>query len=168
MWLAQIALEVAVTLRKFLMRHFFLPRPDFLRVLWFTPEPDASTGRYHFMQYIGHPWYINPTFTQRWSLKSWALWLTGGYVPSNHLPEYRPEGYRIAELGPVSLEGKGVDEMQGAKQRIMTRFGGCPFSYIQETAMTPCRPENLHGLVSRGDGATKQDYDSETRRLAKK
>lgn len=89
-------------------------------------------------------------------------------MPSKYLPEYRPEGYRIGELGPVSLEGKGIDEMQGAKQRIMTRLQGCPFSYIQESTKTPYKPKHLHRLVSRGDGVTNQDYDSETSRLAKR
>ncbi|KAJ5173597.1 uncharacterized protein N7500_001528 [Penicillium coprophilum] len=141
-WLTQTALEAVVTVRKFLIRHFFLPRPDFLRSRWFTSEPDPSTGRYHFMQYIGHPWYIKPTLIQRWGLKSWVLWFTGGYIPSKYLPEYRPEGYRIADLGPVSLEGKGADEMRDAKQRVMTRFQGCPFSYIQETK-TPYKTKRL-------------------------
>lgn len=167
-WLTQTVLEAAVSLRKFLLRHFFWPRPDFLRVLWFTPEPDPSSGRYHFMQYIGHPWYIKPTLTRRWNLKSWILWLAGGYVPSASHPEYRPEGYRIAELGPVSLEGRGINEMQGAKQRILTKFQGCPFSHIQGTMKAPYNPEHLHGLGSMGDGAADQNYDSETRRLAKK
>lgn len=120
------------------------------------------------MQYIGHPWYIKPTLTKRWNLKSWVLWLTGGYIPSKYLPEYRPEGYRIADLGPVSLEGKGIDEMQGAKQKIMTRFPGCPFSSIQQTTKVPYKPEHLHTFGSREDGVMSQDYDSEMRRLAKK
>lgn len=89
-------------------------------------------------------------------------------MPSKYLPEYRPEGYRIAELGPVSLEGKGIDEMQGAKQRIMTSFQGCPFSYIQESTKTLYKPKHLHRLVSRGEGVTNQDYDSETSRPAKR
>lgn len=145
------AVKATVTLRKFLIRHFFLPRPDFLRSRWFTSKPDSSTRRYHFMQYIGHPWYIKPSLTQRWNFKSWMLWLTGGYVPSNHQPEYRPEGYHIAELGPVSLEGKGIDEMQRAKQRVMTRFQGCPFPHIQKTTSTPCKPEQLHTGLCPGE-----------------
>jgi len=81
------------------------------------------------MQYIGHPWYINPTLGRRWNLNSWLLWLTGGYVPSSQRPEYRPEGYKIAELGPASLEGKGLDEMEKRKPIIAQKFRGCPFPY---------------------------------------
>jgi hypothetical protein len=125
----RMSMSTAVAVRKFLIRHFFWPRPDFLRVGWFTQEPDPVTGRYHFMQYIGHPWYINPTLSQRWRFKSWLLWLTGGFVPSQDLPEYRPQGYKLAELGPIALEGKGIDEMREGKQRIMTGFQGCPFPH---------------------------------------
>ncbi|KAJ5732694.1 hypothetical protein N7493_004175 [Penicillium malachiteum] len=90
-WLIQKALDTAVILRKFLIKHFLLPRPHFLRSRWLTSEPDPS-GRYHFLQYIGHPWYINPTFTRRWNFNSWVLWLTGGYVPSKYHPEHRLKG----------------------------------------------------------------------------
>lgn len=89
-------------------------------------------------------------------------------MPSKNLPEYRPEGYRIAELGPVSLEGKGIDEMQDEKQKIMTRFQGCPFSYLQETRKIPFKPKHPHRLGPRGDGVTNPKYDSETGHLAKK
>ncbi|KAJ9615189.1 hypothetical protein H2200_001263 [Cladophialophora chaetospira] len=126
-WLVQTALNTAVAIRKVLLRHFFLPRPGFLRVLWLTQESQPTTGRYHFMQYIGHPWYIKPSLTRRWNFNSWVLWLSGGYIPSKSLAGYRPEGYKIAELGPVALEGKGINEMQDAKQRIMVGFRGCPF-----------------------------------------
>ncbi|KAJ6014657.1 hypothetical protein N7540_009248 [Penicillium herquei] len=134
-WLSQTALYTAIILRKFLIRHFFLPRPHFFRSRWFTSEPDAS-GRYHFLQYIGHLWYINPTFKRRWNFNSWVLWLTGGYVPSKYHPEYRPEGYRILELGPVSLEGKGRDQMWSEKQKIEKKFQtlGCLFSAVQPQA----------------------------------
>ena len=125
MWVQQ-ALHLAITFRKYILSNLFLPRPQFLRVLWFTPTPDETTGKYHFMQYIGHPWYIKPTLTQRYNLNSWLLWLTGGFVPSDSKPEYRPDGYKINELGPVSLEGKGIDEMEAAKPLIQ-RLQGCPF-----------------------------------------
>ncbi len=124
----QISLTAVVMLRKFLLRHFFLPRFAFLRMRWFTTGPDRATGRYHFLQYIGYPWYIKPTLAQRWNLKSWILWLTGGYVPSKHLPKYRSEGYKIAELGPTALESKGIEEMHDAKQTVIAQFHGCPFS----------------------------------------
>lgn len=95
-----------------------------MRVLWFS-DADPVTGRYHFEQYIGRPWYIKPTLMRRFKFNSWLLWLTGGYLPSNDQPQYRPEGYKINELGPTSLEGKGLDEMENAKLAI-SKAQGCP------------------------------------------
>ncbi|KAJ5730016.1 uncharacterized protein N7483_004524 [Penicillium malachiteum] len=137
-WVIQTALDMVVILRKFLIRHIFLPRPESLRSHWFTSDVNAL-GRYHFMQYIGHPWYIKPTLTRRWNFNSWVLWLTGGFVPSKYLTEYRPNGYQISELGPVSLEGKGIDEMQSDKQRIGTMLQGCPFSHLQGKTNAPSK-----------------------------
>ena len=128
----QRTLHLSVAVRKWLIRNLFLPRPTFMRVLWFTPTPDSTTGKYHFMQYIGHPWYIKPTLTRRWNLNSWLLWLTGGFMPSEKRSEYRPEGYNISHLGPVSLEGKGANEMEAAKPAIR-RVQGCPLFMHQET-----------------------------------
>jgi hypothetical protein len=121
----QTTLDTAVAIRKFLLRHLFLPRPHFMRKVWFS-EANPQTGKYHFEQYIGHPWYIEPSFGRRWNLKSWLLWATGGYVPSTSKTQYRPEGYLIPDLGPVKLEGQGMDEMEAAKPAIRS-IQGCPF-----------------------------------------
>ena len=51
-------------------------------------------------------------------------------MPSETQRQYRPEGYKIADLGPVALEGKGVEEMQPAKDKIR-KLQRCPF-YIGE------------------------------------
>ena len=128
----QNTLNMAMGLRKRLIRNLFLPRPEIMRVLWFTLKADSVTGRYHLEQYIGHPWYIKPTMARRWSPKSCLLWLTGGYVPSETYREYRPEGYKIAEIGPVSLEGKDIDEMEIAKVGIL-RAQKCPFLRTSQT-----------------------------------
>ena len=121
----QNTLDFAIGLRKWLIQQLFLPRPQLLRVLWFS-DADETTGKYHFEQYIGHPWYIKPTLARRWHLKSCLLWLTGGYIPSEKGRRFRPEGYRILDLGPVSLEGKGTVEMEAAKVTIRS-MQGCPF-----------------------------------------
>ncbi|KAL9106299.1 MAG: hypothetical protein Q9227_008634 [Pyrenula ochraceoflavens] len=128
----QKTLRLAIGLRKLILRNLFLPRPEFMRVQWFTPAADDFTGKYHFMQYIGHPWYIKPTLSRRWNFNSWLLWLTGGFVPSEKRREYRPEGYAISDLGPVALEGKGREEMDAAKNTIR-RIQGCPFHQSQKT-----------------------------------
>jgi hypothetical protein len=121
----QAALNIGIGLRKFILKHLLPPRPGFMRMPWFS-KADRETGKYHFEQYIGKPWYIKPTFARRWNIQSWLLWLTGGYVPSSSQMEYRPEGYTIPELGPARFEGKGLEEMEVAKSAIR-KIQGCPF-----------------------------------------
>lgn len=119
------ALELGISLRKLFVRHLLPPRPWSMRALWFT-DADPRTGNFHAAQYVGHPWYVEPTLRRRWNLNSWLLWLSGGYVPSSSTPEYRPEGYEIQKLGPVQFEGKGLEEMKVARDAIL-KLQGCPF-----------------------------------------
>ncbi|KAK4897311.1 hypothetical protein LTR27_004831 [Elasticomyces elasticus] len=109
--LAGSVLKVVVLLRKLLVRHFFLPRPYFLRKRWFSDELNAD-GRFNFEQYIAHPWYIRPTLYNRWGLDSWLIRMVGGSVPGDEGLKYFPQGYIITELGPENLRGKGEHDMQ--------------------------------------------------------
>ncbi|CAN9466821.1 unnamed protein product [Alternaria alternata] len=118
-------LETVIEVRKFILRNFFLPRPHFLRKEWFT-ELDGKTGRAHFGQYIAHPWYIKPTFITRWGPKALLLRLIGGAVPGDE--KYHPDGYRIHELGPSELVGKGDTEMGKTRGELRARRMGCVFS----------------------------------------
>jgi hypothetical protein len=121
----QTTLNLGIFLRKFILRYLCPPRPQSMRPQWFS-KADPKTGKYHAEQYIGLPWYVEPSLRRRWNLNSWLLWLTGGHVPSKSTPEYRPEGYRIQELGPVQLEGKGLKEMEAARD-VISKLQGCPF-----------------------------------------
>lgn len=121
-----ILLNILVEIRRFLLRHFFLPRPHFWRAKWFT-EPNPQTGRINFCRYVAHPWYIRPSLSARWGWKAWALWLVGGAVPGS--PEYLPEGYLIPELGPTSLTGKGESEMAATRRELKSKRGGCIFAH---------------------------------------
>jgi hypothetical protein len=118
-------LDVLVEVRKALLRNLFLPRPFFMRATWFTPL-DRDTGRANFCRYIAHPWYVQPSFFSRWGPKALLLRLVGGAVPGS--PKYRPEGYRIHELGPSELVGKGTAEMEQTKKDLRARRVGCVFS----------------------------------------
>jgi hypothetical protein len=89
-----------------------------MRVRSVVREPDAVSGNLRCLQYIGRPFYVKPTISRRWGLKAWLLWTFGGHVPAADLPEYKPEGYRIEDLGPSSLQGRGVAEMQVASCTI--------------------------------------------------
>ena len=111
-----------MAIRKFLLRHAFLPRPSFLRVQWFT-EPDPQTGRSNFLNYTAHPWYIKPSFSARWGWKAWMVWFVGGVVPGDR--KYFPEGYRICELGPDDLVGMGEVEMDKTRDELKVKRAGC-------------------------------------------
>ncbi|KAH9843354.1 NAD(P)-binding protein [Teratosphaeria destructans] len=109
-----VMLDLLVDIRRMIVRHLFLPRPYFLRQRWFSDEPTID-GRYHFAQYIAHPWYIKPTWSKR---------IVGGAVPGDEGDKYCPHGYKIAELGPQNLCGKGDVEMDQTRRRLAS---GCPF-----------------------------------------
>ncbi|KAF1832410.1 NAD(P)-binding protein [Decorospora gaudefroyi] len=96
--------NTAIHVRKWALRNLFLPRPYCLRVKWFT-EMNGHSGRAHFCSYTAHPWYIKPSFSARWGPKALILRAFGGMVPGNQ--KYCPDGYRIRELGPEELVGKG-------------------------------------------------------------
>ncbi|KAF2114579.1 hypothetical protein BDV96DRAFT_647275 [Lophiotrema nucula] len=111
-------LRLIVKLRKIALRHLCLPRPSFMSVKWFTAS-DPCTGRIHFERYIAQPWYIKPSFWARWGLKALVLRIVGGAVPGD--PQYCPEGYRISELGPAELKGKGEEEMDATQSELRRR-----------------------------------------------
>lgn len=118
-------LDMVVEVRKTVLRNFCLPRPSFLRKEWFT-EQDQQTGQANFCRYTAHPWYIKPSFSARWGPKALLLRLIGGMIPGEK--RYFPDGYRIHELGPSELVGKGDVEMKKTREHLRARRKGCVFS----------------------------------------
>lgn len=57
---------------------------------------------------------------------SWSLGLP---LPGDDGDRYSPGGYRIAEVGPTSMRGKGAEYARESFDRLeRTRSSGCPFS----------------------------------------
>jgi hypothetical protein len=54
------------------------------------------------------------------------LRLIGGIVPGEE--KYFPDGYRIHELGPSELVGKGDAEMSKTREELRARRTRCVFS----------------------------------------
>jgi hypothetical protein len=54
------------------------------------------------------------------------LRLVGGVVPGEK--KYIPGGYRIHELGPEELVGKGEAEMERTREGLRARKVGCSFT----------------------------------------
>lgn len=115
-------------IRRTLMSYFFLPRPFALRYNPLT-DLDPRTGRMFFNEYQNQPWYVKPTFLTRNSPMAWFRWAIGGPYPDGK--NYKPEGYKIFELGPQKLEGKGVEECEATRDRLMNEVRGCPFAFAK-------------------------------------
>jgi hypothetical protein len=105
-----------------MLRYLSLPRPSWLKVLWFTDKPDPVTCKYHSFQYVAHPWYIKPTFRARWGFDGLRTRLYGGILPGEEDSRYCPEGYLISGLGPDGLRGKGEDEMVQTRMRLREKW----------------------------------------------
>ena len=122
------AIEKALLLRKLVLRHLALPRPEFMRKKYVSDEPEAN-GRYSSREYLSHPWYVKPTLKRRWGMKAWTTRLLGRKLPGDDGNKYSPEGYAITEVGPAKLTKSGLREMEADLDRIRaSRPGSCPFS----------------------------------------
>ncbi|KAI1499035.1 hypothetical protein F5X99DRAFT_298089 [Biscogniauxia marginata] len=119
-------LYTAFVIRKFVLRYLMLPRFSYLNRL---TDPDPKTGRMHERYTYGNfPFYVKPTFWNRWGPKAWAVWLYGGKLPGDDPEEFMPEGYTFADLGPRNRAGMGVEEMEADVKKMMASDrGGCPF-----------------------------------------
>ncbi len=78
--------------------------------------------------YETQPWYVKPNFWNRYEPRAWKNWIMGLPVPGDEGDKYRPSGYKIPEIGPDSMKGKGADYMRMSKERLVgARMKGCPF-----------------------------------------
>lgn len=122
-------LRSVLALRRVLLRYLSLPRPDSKRVRVLNETPNPTTGLWNTKLWIAHPWYLQPTFLNRWGLKALFVRLFGtGAVPSAQ-NEYREAGYDVWTIGPTAQEGRGREEMEAmvAEMKAMDYAGGCPF-----------------------------------------
>ncbi|KAK3368823.1 hypothetical protein B0T24DRAFT_595631 [Lasiosphaeria ovina] len=116
--------RVTVAVRKFVVRHLCLPRPHWLRMRHLLDGPDPHTGRYHVARWIAHPWYAR---RGRWSPRAWLRWARGRVEEENR---FHAEGYKIREVGPARLVGKGGDEMDEIEQSVRASRGACPLGTL--------------------------------------
>ena len=122
-----LAIETILGVRKYVIRHFMLPRPELLRKRYVSSLPEDN-GRYSSIEYLSHPWYVKPTLKRRWGSRAWITRFLGRKLPGDDGNKYSPEGYLISEVGPRDLVGSGKSEMHADFIRIQgTTPGGCPF-----------------------------------------
>ena len=122
-------LSGTLLLRKALLRYLALPRPEFLRYRWIETGNDSRSRRYYLYDYLAHPWYIKPTLRRRWGPGAWMTKLLGYKLPGDDGDKYCPEGYTITDVGPEAFSGKGMQDMEKTRFRLVQADRGrCPFS----------------------------------------
>ncbi|KAL8733566.1 MAG: hypothetical protein Q9166_001974 [cf. Caloplaca sp. 2 TL-2023] len=115
------------TIRKLLLRHLYLPR-----IIPSTRYPTPSQtdpNRIHLPQVPMHPWYIRPTFINRWGPRALLARFKGEVLPGDD-KRFLPEGFLTRALGPVGLKGRGRVEQEVEVKRIRECADGgmgCPF-----------------------------------------
>lgn len=126
-------LQIANTvfeIRRFVLRYLSPPRPHFMRVQVSTDDADPVTNNYYQNSYLAHPYYNKPGIWNRWGPIAWFKWLSGGDLPGSNGSLFSPEGYKVEEVGPASMKGKGGDEMREMEEKIRAeRSTGCPFAF---------------------------------------
>ncbi|KAJ5491166.1 hypothetical protein N7539_002733 [Penicillium diatomitis] len=121
------AISSILFLRKWVLRHLCLPRPYALRKAPFTENLDEN-GRVFVTQWDAAPYYVKPTFWNRWGPTALFTRVLGLPVPGDEGDKYYPEGYQIEDVGPTYFEGKGHKTLQKTMEEYKGyRTGKCPF-----------------------------------------
>ncbi|KAI8629833.1 hypothetical protein F5Y19DRAFT_484749 [Xylariaceae sp. FL1651] len=125
----QTIFNFAISLRKVLLRYFFLPRPYFLRHVYIEENPHPLTGRYNVSRWRFHPWYAAPSYKGRWGILAWITWAIGKEKDRVGAKKFIPEGYLLTEVGPHEKVGKGKREMQDTAIDLAAKDPHrCPFA----------------------------------------
>ncbi|KAJ9652114.1 hypothetical protein H2198_008642 [Neophaeococcomyces mojaviensis] len=118
-------LDLFMSARRILLRHFALPRFDFQRSKSLSKETSPE-GRRWIKIWSTTPHYVKPNLWNRLGPSGIYQLLLGAPRPGDS--GMHPEGYLRSNVGPRAFDGKGKQEFEHEKQRITkTRTGGCPF-----------------------------------------
>jgi hypothetical protein len=101
-----------LNIRAFVLRYCVLPRfypDDFGQGP--TSCPLNKNGRYQRTKYLFEPWYVRETW---WNKTFSLIGKRPGY-------EYRSEGFKVDELGPEKLAGKGLEAMKKDVEKMKAR-----------------------------------------------
>ncbi|KAJ5728822.1 uncharacterized protein N7483_003330 [Penicillium malachiteum] len=119
--------SVLLTTRKLFIRYLMLPRPQFLKVNNISQQPDEH-NKFYLTSWEAAPYYVKPTFWNRWGPTAWLTWALGRPVPGDEGDKYYPSGYHIQDIGPKFFEGKGQKAIEETMKELeITRTGKCPF-----------------------------------------
>ncbi|KAL8774490.1 MAG: hypothetical protein Q9209_000863 [Squamulea sp. 1 TL-2023] len=119
--------SIICVIRKFTLRHLSLPR--FIPLTRIpTPSP-TNPDRIHLPRARVYPWYIRPTFNNRWGPMALIARFRGEMLPGDDA-RFMSGGFCTMELGPFGLMGHGLDEQEVEVKRmkgIADEGRGCPF-----------------------------------------
>jgi len=90
-----------------------LSHPELLRKRTISDTSDPITGRFGYKDYQAHPFYVKPTFWNRWCPEALFVRLSGGTVPGSDGTTYAPEGYMFEEVGPARSRARDLDKVIG-------------------------------------------------------
>lgn len=122
-------LNSVMVVRAFVTRNIALPRPSFLAARAVSEKPDKN-GRLYKLDWIDKPWYVKPTFGERYGVPALLMKAFGRPVAGSEGTRFHPEGYVVTDIGPESLKGKGLGEMEKEKEKLRGRKNvGCPFMH---------------------------------------
>ncbi|KAH7252431.1 hypothetical protein BKA59DRAFT_161036 [Fusarium tricinctum] len=111
--------------RKLFVRFLCLPR---LTPSVYLSQPDQETGRIKSYHYMKEPFYVPPTFWQRWNPEACITRLSGGLLPGDGGAKMKPEGFLFEDLGPNRVVGKGVEETKKFEEIVKSKaFVGCVY-----------------------------------------
>lgn len=123
------AFKTILLARKYLLRYLALPRLELMRMDYLPVE--SNSGRYNMQEWVGHPWYIKPTFKRRWGPGALMTRFLGGKVPGDGGNRYLPQGFLVSEIGPDYFRGEGVQATTRTKAELEEmKRGGCPFRIV--------------------------------------
>jgi hypothetical protein len=112
-----------LALRKMFVRYLMLPRYFTMQVF----GEDNVAGYRHMLFWEIEPWYVACTKNRSWLYSTYRSVFN---LPMPGDMKYRPEGYKLHELGPKHLEGKGGKEVMSFVQKT----GACSFTTFGQFA----------------------------------
>ena len=125
-------LSTVHTVRRFVLRHLSLPRPQAFAVEIVAAQKNAH-GLYNFDHFGFQPWYKAGTLWSTWKPTSLLLQALGARKPGSQGDRFKPQGYSLSTIGPAPQEGKGLDEMRTTVEFMKSRGAAeCPFAGMKQ------------------------------------
>ena len=82
--------------------------------------------------YEAVPWYVKPTLWNRYGPRTWMSRIKGLPLPGDDGDKYWPKGFRIEEIGPKMMRGKGAEYARESQEKLARmRMSGCPFARVK-------------------------------------